>query len=50
MDAVRETANKDTHAIKDELVVEKMASATMDKHFIKQRANKDLMAKYAHVS
>ena len=45
MDAVKETASKDTHAIKDEFVVEKMTSVPMDKHFIKHRVSRDFMAK-----
>ena len=50
MDAVIDTRSKNAHAIGEDVVVANMETPTMDKHLIKQRVKRDLIAKYAHVS
>ena len=50
MDAVIDTSIKNAHAIDEAVVVENMETPTTDKHLIKQRVKRDLIAKYAHVS
>ena len=50
MDAVIDTRIQNVHAIDEGAVVANMETPTMDKHLIKQRAKRDLIAKYAQVS
>ena len=50
MDAVIDTRIQNAHAIDEDVVVANMETPTMDKHLIKHRAKRDLIAKYAQVS